>query len=178
MAHYSTIHDQGSDLPPCKPATSIGYAERLPPASPDVERTEVADAYETTAEDNTMKEYSKFTEWRLEMLSWALGTAIIGGIVAILAKFNDTPAAEWSASIQISTVVAFLAQIAQAALLYVVISRCKHLTMPRIDNTLTMCSVSQPKHVLANSNGCGSGRTAKRLTCRSSMWLVGVLWGV
>jgi hypothetical protein len=68
-------------------------------------------------ETRNVKELYKISERKWELLAWIAGAVIIAGTVCILTRFNNTPVEEWPISIQISTVVAFLAQVAQAALL-------------------------------------------------------------
>jgi hypothetical protein len=59
----------------------------------------------------------RISEWKWELLACIIGAAIIAGTLSILTSYHDKPVEEWPIAIQISTVVAFLAQVAQAALL-------------------------------------------------------------
>ena len=63
------------------------------------------------------KRYNEVSEWIWEFLAWALGAVVITGIIVILIKFDGRLVETWPISIQVSTVVAFLAQVAQSALL-------------------------------------------------------------
>lgn len=62
-------------------------------------------------------DYYKWSDWWLELLSWAAGVVSFCGIVAILVLFHEKLVGQWHAPIQITSVVAFLAQVTQSALL-------------------------------------------------------------
>lgn len=66
---------------------------------------------------NGRGKFYKVTEWKWELFSWIVGAVFIAGTICILVHFDKTPVEQWPIRIQISTVVAFLAQIAGAALM-------------------------------------------------------------
>lgn len=68
-------------------------------------------------ETSSRTDLYRISEWKWELFAWIIGTAIIASMVYILTRFHDKPLEEWPISIQISSAVAFLAQVAQAALL-------------------------------------------------------------
>lgn len=117
MAQYAPLSQlpQSTLYDPSRPLSSVIF----PGEDNSYARTDAKKlSHESVTEDNAGRnEYYKIQEWVWELLSWAVGTAIMAGIVFILYKFNDVPVENWPSSIQINTVVAFLSQIAQAALL-------------------------------------------------------------
>ncbi|KAJ4294242.1 hypothetical protein N0V90_007932 [Kalmusia sp. IMI 367209] len=120
MTHYSVIQGIRPDSTPYESSRSFSRADHPPQGYPDTKNQHTY-AYETAVGHNADgKRYYRFSEWYLELFAWVAGTAIIAGLVVILVKFNNSPVHDWPFSIQISTVVAFLAQIAQAALLRLV----------------------------------------------------------
>ncbi|PVI00994.1 hypothetical protein DM02DRAFT_489062, partial [Periconia macrospinosa] len=57
-------------------------------------------------------------EWIWEFLGWLLGTFVITGTVILLHKSNQTFVTDWHYNVQLSTLVAVLAQVTQSLLLF------------------------------------------------------------
>ncbi|KAF2818990.1 hypothetical protein CC86DRAFT_375415 [Ophiobolus disseminans] len=58
-----------------------------------------------------------FQTWRWEFLTWLLGTCGLATTIVILIVFNGKPQHEWRSNVQITAIVAALAQLSQSALL-------------------------------------------------------------
>ncbi|KAF2798619.1 hypothetical protein K505DRAFT_267328, partial [Melanomma pulvis-pyrius CBS 109.77] len=56
-------------------------------------------------------------EWSWEYFTWTLGSAAVASIVVLLLSFRDKPVSEWKSKVQITAIMAALAQTAQSALL-------------------------------------------------------------
>lgn len=65
----------------------------------------------------TRPSHYEISEWLWELLAWLLSTLTFAGTVILLKKFNRSPTTDWHQNIQLSTVVAVLAQVTQSALL-------------------------------------------------------------
>jgi hypothetical protein len=106
MAHYSSInshvHDNSLDL---RRSTSDQHtAQKENPNS------------FTSGESLRLFSHG-LKEWVWELVAWVVGTSIITGTVILLYKFNQAPVTDWHPNIQLSTVIAVLAQTTQSSLL-------------------------------------------------------------
>lgn len=80
--------------------------------------TEESQASTVTSNENWLRpSHYEVREWLWELLAWLIGALAITGTLILLRKFNQLPTTEWTSKIQLSTVVAVLAQATQSALL-------------------------------------------------------------
>jgi hypothetical protein len=56
-------------------------------------------------------------QWTWEFLTWTVATIAVACIIALLTHFNNRPMNEWKSKVQITAMMAALAQVAQSALL-------------------------------------------------------------
>ncbi|ORY09663.1 hypothetical protein BCR34DRAFT_615659 [Clohesyomyces aquaticus] len=112
MAHYHTL--DGNSIASLPDVQTDDSTHEYTPLKGNHEMS----PFEVTDEGNTgTRDYYEFSEWKWEILAWILGTAIIAATVAILITFNGSLVEKWPLPIRINPVVAFLAQVAQSALL-------------------------------------------------------------
>jgi hypothetical protein len=59
----------------------------------------------------------KLLEWRWELFKWALGTSALITVFILLLWFKEKPVSAWRSNVQMTAIIAALAQTAQSALM-------------------------------------------------------------
>lgn len=120
VTSLSTSDSEGPGSPPMNPIPPPSQSPRGAPQDPKM------CVPPSPIHDRSLHQQARrglVLTWKWEIFTWSLGTCAFTAIVVLLLTFKDQPLHSWKSTVQVTTTVATLSQIAQSALL-VPVSYC------------------------------------------------------